>query len=127
MAISLGGTTLNPNMVWTDRMNYSPVVQDVQVTLGGTPIVYAQSKEGGQPITLTAYADQGWLTKSMVDAVQTYAQQAGLVLALVIGSESFDVMFRHHEPPAVNFQPLIPRAVPLPEDYFVGEIKLMTI
>lgn len=127
MAILLGNTTLNPNMVWVDRYAYSPVVQEVQTTLDGYPVVYTRSRTAGMPITLVALEDQGWLTKAMADAVQTSALLPGAVFELVIGDETFSVVFRHHDAPAVIFRPLITRAVPLPEDYFVGEIKLMTI
>jgi len=127
MAIILGGTTLNPNMVWIERYAYSPVVQDVQMTLGGNPVIYSQELQAAAPITLVALADQGWLTKAMADAVQISANQAGAQFSLTIGAENFTVMFRHHDAPAVSLQPLITRAVPLTGDYFVGEIKLMTV
>jgi hypothetical protein len=127
MAIILGGTTLNPNMVWAERYAYSPVIQEVQVTLDGSPVIYTRTRDAGMPITLVALDDQGWLTKDMADAVQAAAQSAGATFALTIGAESFDVVFRHHEAPAVSLRPLLLRAVPLPEDYFVGEIKLMTV
>lgn len=127
MAIVLGGITLNPNMVWAERYAFAPVFQEVQTTLGGAPVVYTRNRTAGRPITLVAADDQGWLTKAMSDAVQTSANVAGAVYALTIGDESFDVVFRHHEAPAVNLRPLITRAVPLAGDYFVGEIKLMTV
>lgn len=127
MAIILNGTTLNPNMVWGERYGYSPVAQEVQRTLGGVPVVYSQPLQAGIPITLVATDTQGWLTKAMLDAVQSYANTPGAQYELTIGVETFNVVFRHHEAPAVAFRPLIERAVPLAGDYFVGEIKLMTI
>lgn len=127
MAITLGAITLNPNMVWAERFGYAPVAQEVLTTLGGTPIVYSHALKAGVPITLLALEDQGWLTKAMVDAVQSSANTPGAQYALIIGAESFQVVFRHHEPPAVEMIPLLTRAVPLAGDYFVGQIKLMTI
>lgn len=127
MAIILGTTTLNPNMVWVERFSYSQVIQEVQTTLDGSPVVYTRNRQNGMPITLLAMDDQGWLTKDMADAVQLVAQTAGAILTLTLGAETFTVIFRHHEAPAVSLRPLLIRAVPLPEDYFVGEIKLMTI
>jgi hypothetical protein len=126
MAIILGGITLNPNMVWVDRHTYSPVLQEVKLTLGGVPVIYSASQSAGRPITLTAYSDQGWLTKTMADAVFALSQSA-VQTTITIGAETFNVVFRHHDSPAVTLAPLLPRAVPLPEDYFVGEIKMMTI
>jgi hypothetical protein len=127
MAIILGTTTLNPNMVWAERFSYSQVIQEVQTTLDGSPVIYTRNRQNGMPITLIALEDQGWLTKAMADAVQLAAQAAGATFSLTVGAETFNVIFRHHEAPAVSLRPLLTRAVPLPEDYFVGEIKLMTI
>ena len=127
MAITLGGITLDPNMVWAERYAYSPVIQEVQTTLDGSPVIYIRTRSAGMPITLVALDDQGWLTKAMADAVQISANTPGAQYELVIGAEHFNVVFRHHEAPAVTLRPLITRAVPLPEDYFVGEIKLMTV
>ena len=127
MAIILGGTTLNPNMVWAERFGYAPVSQEVLTTLGGVPIVYSRAMTAGMPITLLALQDQGWLDLSMVNAVQISANTPGAEYSLVIGAESFQVVFRHHDPPAVEMTPLLIRAVPLAGDYFIGQIKLMTI
>jgi hypothetical protein len=127
MAIILGATTLNPNMIWVERYGYSKVIQEVQVTLDGSPVVYTRTWQAGMPITLVATDEQGWLTKDMADAVQTSAQTPGAIYTLTIGAETFSVIFRHHEAPAVALRPLLLRAVPLPEDYFVGELKLMTV
>lgn len=127
MAIILGGITLNPNMIWAERFGYSPVTQEVLTTLGGTPIVYSRAMKAGMPITLLALQDQGWLTLSTVEAVQISANTPGAEYNLVIGAESFQVVFRHHDQPAVEMIPLLTRAVPLAGDYFIGQIKLMTI
>jgi len=127
MAIILAGITLNPNMVWVERYAYSQVIQEVQVTLDGSPVVYTRTWQAGMPSTLVALEDQGWLTKAMADAVQTSAQSPGAIYTLELGAETFSVIFRHHEAPAVSLRPLLLRAVPLAEDYFAGEIKLMTV
>lgn len=127
MAIILGGIVLNPNMLWEDRFGYSPVMQDTALTLGGRQVLYTGLRSAGRPITLTAIIDQGWLLLSQVQDVQSIAEQAGAQFPLVIGAESYTVCFRHNEPPAVAFQPLIPRAVPLDGDYFIGSIKLITV
>ena len=127
MALVLGGVTLPPNMVWEDKYKWSAVVQEVKVTLGGSPVVYSAPLQSGRRISLVAYQDQGWLTKAQVDAVNALANVAGATYNFTIGTESFNVVFRHEEPPAVEMDPLIPRAVPLDGDYFVGRIKLLVV
>ena len=127
MAITLGGITLNPNMIWAERYAYAPVAQEVQMTLGGTPIVYSRGLKAGIPITLVAIQDQGWLEKTVVDAVQLTANVVGATYTLTIGTDTWQVMFRHQDHPAVEMTPLLTRAVPLAGDYFIGQIKLMSI
>ena len=126
MAVVLGGVTLPPNIVWEDKYKWNPVVQEVKSTLGGSLIVYSGQMRGRR-ITLVAYQDQGWLTLAQVDAVKALADVAGATYTLTIGAESFTVVFRHEEPPAVEFEPLIPRAVPESGDFFVGRIKLLVV
>lgn len=127
MSISLNGVTLNPNLVWEDKYDYSIISQEVKYTLAGTPIVYSGAYSAGRPITLVATDDQGWVEKTIADQIYALAQQSGGIYSLVIGAETFQVMFRNHEPPSVSLKPLSPRAVPLSGDYFTGSIKLMTV
>jgi hypothetical protein len=127
MAVTLNGVTLNPNMVWADRYSYASVTQEVLTTLAGTMVVYPNTLTKGRPITLEARDDQGWLTKQQVDSMQALADTQGGIYTLVIGAETFTVMFRHQDAPALMMEPLIPRAVPVAGDYFVGTIKLMTV
>ena len=125
--IQLGAVELNKNMIWEDRYSYSPIRQEVDFTLGGSLVVYAGAVVGARPITLVAIEDQGWLTKDQADAVYAMCNQVGTVYTLTIGAESFSVIFRHHDAPAVSFSPLIPRATPLTGDYFTGYIRLLTV
>lgn len=127
MAIELGGVVLNPGMVWSDRYSYSPVTQNVNRTLGGVIRVTSLQLKKGRPITLEAIQDQGWLTRTVVDQVKALADVAGATYSLTVGPESFIVMFRHEDGPAVEFLPLIPRGEPLDDDYFVGTLKLITV
>lgn len=127
MAVVLGGVTLPSNIVWEDKYKWNPVVQDVKTTLGGRPVVFSASLTAGRRITLVAYSDQGWLTLAQVEAIKALADVAGATYMLTIGAETFTVSFRHDEPPAVEFDPLIPRGVPESGDYFVGRIKLRAI
>lgn len=127
MSTVLGGVTLPDGIVWEDKYKWSHVVQDVQMTLGGRPVVYSGSLQAGRRISLVAYQDQGWLTKEQVDQVMALAEVAGAQYALTIGAETFNVVFRHEEPPAVEFEPLIPRGIPVAGDFFVGRIKLLVV
>ena len=127
MAITLGGVTLSPHIIWEDEDKYSAVASDFRRTLAGNILVRDQTLNLGRPITLVAREDQGWLTKTQVDAVRALANVAGAVYSLVIESQSFQVKFRHHESIAFEADALIKRNNPDPDDYYTCTIKLMTV
>lgn len=127
MAITLNGVALNGSLQWKDKHKHSPVAQEVLVTLGGNPVVYSKGLTGNRPITLEATEDTGWLTKLMVDAVEGMASVPGGVYTLDIHGEVFNVVFAHHDGPACELQPLQPKAVPLPDDRYIGVVKFITV
>ncbi len=118
----LGFLVLPDSMQWTDRYAWSPVVMGMELSLLGTPVVWSQSLSGGRPITLVAEKPVAWLDQAAVEAIAAMAGQAGSIFPLFWGDDLFSVMFRHHDPPAVSFQP-----VRVNSGLFVGTVKLMTI
>ncbi len=126
-SITLGGVVLPPSLLWRDEIEFSPVAQTVKRTLGGSLIVYTGGLTAGQPITLVSVPDQGWLTKAQVDAIRVLADIPGNIMSLVIGSQTFSVMFRHQEQPAFKAEPLIFRVDSPSTDYFLATIKLMKV
>jgi len=128
MAIILGGVTLNSHMIWADEMgSQQTVAQTFKRTLGGNPVVLSQQLFTSIPITLTAVIDQGWLTKAQVQAVDALARQAGAVVSLTIGAATYNVMFRHHEPPAFESEALDQVGAQAPDGYYTATIKLITV
>lgn len=127
MSITLESVTLTTGLVWADRESYSPVAQTAQRTLGGVAVITSAQLSEGTPITLSSLQDQGWVLKTQLDAIKALADVAGGVYSLTIGSDTYQVMFRHEDPPAVEFGPLIPRTIPLDDDWFIGTIKLLTV
>lgn len=127
MAIVLNGTVLNGSLQWTNKRSYSSVAQEVLTTLGGNPVIYSKSLQGNRPVVLEAAEDTGWLTHSMVTAIEAMASVPGAVYTLNFHGEIFSVVFAHHESPAVDLRPLQPKAVPEPDDYYIGTIKLITV
>jgi hypothetical protein len=117
----LGDLVLPDSLQWTDQWQWSPVGQETARTLGGTSVSWSQSLTGGQPITLEATDDCTWLTLDDAAALLAMAAQAGAVFPLIWEDQTFDVQFRHHDPPAVALHPIEPHAPKL-----VGTIKLMT-
>jgi hypothetical protein len=127
MAITLDGNTLSGSLQWLEKDAWSPVAQTTQYTLGGGLVVYTQQLLAGRPITLEATEDTGWITRTMLDQIEALAAVPGAVYTLVVHGYSANVIFRHDEPPAVEFTPLQPRATPQPTDYYIGRLKLLTV
>lgn len=131
VTITLGGVELDPDMRWLERQQSQRVAQSAQVTLGGGLNVLAAAIGLGIPITLESGEDFGFLLTPVVGAVRDMANDPGAVyeLEIVSGSnvETYSVIFRHHEPPAFDAQPLIPRVMPEVDDYFRATIKLITV
>jgi len=125
--IVLGGVTLNPNMVWVDRFISQKVGQSLKRTLGGRPVIYSGAVGFGISITLEATEDYGWLPKSDVDQLVTFAEGVGSIFTLTFNAVNYDVVFRHNEPPALDFRPFVPRVAHVATDYFIGQIKLVTV
>lgn len=127
MSITLDGVALSGSMLWPDRHQHSEVAQSTRRTLGGGLVVYTQQLFAGRPITLVAAEDTGWITKAMLDALETRAAVPGGAYVLNYHGFVVDVVFRHNDAPAVEFQPLQPKASPQAGDYYTGSLKLLTI
>lgn len=125
--VNIGGVAIATGLVWTDRNAFSHAGQSVRRTLGGGLVVYTSSLSGGRPITLASLEDQGFVTHAQVQALQVLSENPEAVYNLTVGPDSFDVMFRHHEPPAFSATPLIERSVQEEADYYRVTIKLFTL
>jgi len=126
MTLILGGVTLDDNMQWIDRAQQVPVAQTDSRTVAGNLVTFAQGLTLGRPITLEANENQGWrnTTFAIVQALEALAAVAGASYSLQIEAEFFVVQFRHVDPPAVDFRPLISRLNIASTDFMLGQIKL---
>jgi hypothetical protein len=127
MSIVLDGVTLGGSLQWTDQFTYTPVAQSTRRTLGGGLAIFSKALLAGRPITLTGTEDSGWITKAMLDSLVARAAVAGAVYSFNFHGQEFSVVFRHDDAPAVDFQPLQPKAVYSSGDYFTGTLKLLTV
>lgn len=125
--IIFDGVILSGSLQWIDKSGYERVAQERKVTLGGKSVFYTKALIGGRPITLVATEETGWLTKAMVDSLTSRAEVPGLVYTLSLHGESFQVVFRHEDTPALEFNPLQPRATQLADDSYIGTLKLITV
>lgn len=126
----LGDLVLPNQLIWTDKYEPAGVAQSVARTLGGNPVVFTASLKGGRNITLEANKGVCWLNADEVAAIKLMADSPGATYDLTWGEETMTVVFRHHEPPAVELTPLYPLMDEYPKDgrsLFHGTIKLTTL
>lgn len=114
---------LPEQILWTDRWDWQPVSQNVIRTLNGGQAIFTAPLAGGRPITLEARDGVAWFDRAQVDALQLKAALSGAVFQFQWLEESWEVMFRHHEPPAFSAAPLWPGN----EELFTGIIRLMVV
>ena len=129
--ITLDAITLDGSMVWRERYQSQSVAQTVRPTLGAVPVVFSQAIEKGTKITLASYRVGGNLyganRRSVVAQVLARAAVPGAVYVLSFNGTNYDVIFRHEEAPAVDMTPVYARVADEADDYFEGEIKLLTV
>lgn len=94
--------------------------------LDGGMVVWVRAQSGGRPITLEASEDH-WLTRAQADALRVLAAAPGASYALSLRGESYTVVFRHHDAPALDLAPLVDYADTEAADPYTGVIKLMTL
>lgn len=127
MACVLGGITIPSSIVWTDRKSSPPVTQTRRITLGGKSVFYPQQLVAGMPITLASLEDQGCVYLDVADQLYELSMAPGAQYTLAIEGKTFNVLFRHEDPPAFTMEPIIARSTPLAGDLFRVTIKLITV
>lgn len=129
MASSIGGVALNPlsDLIWQDRFSANDIEQTNRRTLGGELVSYVGTLIAGRPITLLATEKFGWQHKDVVVLLMALSSVPGAIYEFVFGAETYQVMFDHSQGPAVDMQPNMARATHDDQDYFTGQIKLLTV
>jgi hypothetical protein len=120
---SLGGVEFPESVQWLDQYQFSPVAQEQDQTLGGQAVVYSMALTNGRPVTIELEDNETWADQDFVDSIMAMASQAGAVFTFIWDNdETFNVMFRHHDPPAVAFSPIWPN-----HHLFIGTIKIIQV
>ena len=125
--IILDGISLPVDLLWSDEWAASTVAQTVRRTLDGGLVVFYGELRAGLPITLESQPDAGWLTRTQVESIALRAASPGGLYTLNLRGQTWQVMFRHHDAPAFEANPLVPLANPQPGDFYLATLKLMTV
>ena len=129
--LALNGITLPVGLAWLERGSWQPIRHSTERLMGGREHTQHSSLVGGRPITLAAVplagGWQGNMRQSVADQLEALAHVPGGTYTLQINSDTYTVMFRHEEPPAFSYEPVIKRLTPAPTDWVLPTIKLKTI
>lgn len=100
--------TLHPDLLWLDENNWHPVEQSVQRSVTGAYIVSAATRVKGRSITLQPIdQSSSWTPRADLDQLRNWASVAGKQLVLTLRGTQYNVIFRHHEAPAVDATPVV--------------------
>lgn len=119
---------LSPDLYWSDENNWHPVEQTTQRSLTGALIVSSATRLKGRPITLQPQTEsEAWMTRATLDALRNWGAVAGQVLTLTLRSKSYSVVFRHHEPPAIDATPVIHFNDVKEADWYLVTLRFMEV
>lgn len=128
--LSDGATTVNlhPDTFWSDESSWHPVEQALQRTITGALVVSVAARVAGRPITLQSIDENSaWIQRPAVELLRNWAAVPGKVLNLSLNGQTFEVIFRHHEPPAFDATHVKFQREAESSDWFTVALRLMTI
>ena len=127
MSILLDQIELPSSLQWSDRDAWQPVAQTARPTLDGGLAVFHQPLSAGRPITLISSESSGWVDRATLDALQALASEPGSLHTLTLGTQTFTVLWRHEDPPALQAEPLVARLSHDPGDWFRVTLKFTAL
>ena len=124
--VTLGGVNLGYDIIWQDRHQSQTVLQSVITTIGCGQNIFVQAKSIGRLVTLVSNDNQGWISAAIVSQLKQMAALPGEVFSFNFHDiETFQVMVRHQDPPALDIKPLLDGAEL--GAWFTGTIKLFSV
>lgn len=136
MSITLSATvsgspvtiSLQPDMEWGDKFDWSPVGQAATRGITGALIAQARAMTAGRPITLgPADETSAWLTLSVLEQLRNLAAIPGLTMTLTIHGQTFSVWFRHQDGNAIEATPVVQYREYQSTDFFRVTLRFMTV
>jgi hypothetical protein len=124
----LDGITLPDGLIWVDQYSWTPVAQNVSVSLAGVMLLQEAVQAGGRPITLEGGDDQSWATRAAIDALYAMAMTADKVMSLDLGIDGIhQVVWRRDQPP-IAAEPVLRTVGPTGDTiYAVMALRFMEI
>ena len=128
LSVGSAQVTIHPDMYWKDESDWNPVEQSVQRSLTGALIVSVATRTVGRPITLQAEDEaSAWMTLANLFQLRIWADTPGQQMQLTISGTVRDVIFRHHEGPAIEAVPVTHYAEMDSTDFYRITLRFMEI
>lgn len=128
--VTLAELNLPNDLLWTDEFNWSPVVIAKSYTLSGSLVLESGKKLAGRPISLSAPADMGWVTRTTIQTVRDWAaiqdRQFKLIFEYPTDSRQFLVRFDQENDP-IQSSPVKGFPSHNPGDWYNLAIKLIEV
>lgn len=126
LTVGVTAVTLPFDMQWPDEFAWYPVEQATQRTLTGALVVDVRARVNGRPVTLAPADDKAsWMPRASVVQLQAWASEPGQVMTLSLRGVNYQVMWRHHEAPALSATPVAGYDDVDSADWYRATLKLM--
>lgn len=128
ITLTVGATTvtLPADMLWADEFTWRYITQTVEPTLTGGMIIETAERLNGREFTLQSGEDFAWITHAQLTQLNTWANNAGQQMTLVIRGQTYTVVFRHQDQ-AIEASMVLYHAAPTSGDYYRCTIRLMEV
>lgn len=125
--LTYSGTTipLPPDLSWPNEF-WSPVKQAKEFSITGSLIVDSGVATAGRPITLQGGESFGWMARSTVSTLATWAAVPGAQMVLSVRGTTFNVIFDHD---ATGFEPtpVVDYADPQSTDWYTATLRFIEV
>lgn len=118
--------TLPDDLFWSDEYLWRAVEQRKTYSITGALLIESGLKAAGQPITLVSGDGAAWVTRTVLDTIQTAARIAGQQLTLNYRGTAYTVMF-DHENGAVESQPVVDFSDPIGGDFHTLTLRFIKV
>lgn len=118
--------TLSDDLLWTDEFDWAAVEQSQQYGLTGALILDSAAKVSGRTIRLEAGDDYGWMARSTLSTLRTWAGLAGQQFTLNYRSVAHTVVF-DHAAGAIDASPVLGCPDPIDADYYVVSLRFLKV
>jgi hypothetical protein len=107
MALTLDTVTLPDELYWQDEFAWNKKTHSKAYGITGSLFVQVGTKETGRDITLVGTESMGWVTRDVVEDLQTLRDTDPEMTLTLPDSRTFTVMFKQDEE-CIDVEPVIP-------------------